>query len=636
MNSTPLESALLKLNEAQLSAVNWEQGSLLVLAGPGSGKTQVLTCRIARLINSSQAQNFRILALTFTTKAADEMRQRVASLIPGLEERANIGTFHSFCAQVLRQHGVHVGIKPDFAIYSADEDRREILTDALKGEPDTPGSADCSKYLALIDRLKARLVLPENAEVALSKFEDRTRIVTAYRRYEEALSRLNALDFNSLILQVHRLMTMFPAIALRYHKTYPYWLIDEFQDTNIAQYTLLRVFAGGTFRNMFAVADDDQIIYEWNGASYRQIQSFVSDFRSQLLQLPTNYRCPPSIVAAANHLVVYNAHRTSSKQPLVSGKIEPKLPAGEQIQLRVYEGDDEEAAKVADEILNRGKNIWGQTAVIARTRALVERMHKELAERHVPSFVAQRRDDFLSPEFRWLVSILRQSIRPLDARNFQGLSEAFNRLAGTEIAADQVLADAQATGHHYLKVWIEAAKSSELGASHKACVDLVEQLLNTPLNTKQIVEALLAEFKKSLASDVENNDLLEDLAAWGGLTREIAGQIGRNAPLEQFLQELQMRSKEPAPKAGTVTLMTIHGAKGREFDFVYVIGLAEDILPSYQSKQKGDQSPEMEEERRNCFVAITRAKECLVLSRAKRYRGWQKEPSRFLVEMQMV
>ncbi len=610
---------------------------MLVLAGPGSGKTQVLTCRIARLLHASQAQNFRVLALTFTTKAADEMRGRVAALIPGLEERASIGTFHSFCAQVLRQHGVHVGIRPDFAIYSADDDRREVLKDAMEGvDADSSAHADSSKYLAIIDRLKSRLILPEHAAQALSRFEEKANIVLAYSRYEKELSRLNALDFNSLILQVHRLVTMFPAIALRYQRTYPYWLIDEFQDTNIAQYTLVRRLAGEAFRNIFAVADDDKIIYEWNGASYRQIQSFIFDFKSQLLQLPTNYRCPPSIVEAANRLVIYNAHRTSSKQPLVSGKVEAKFPAGQQIQVRVFDTDDEEAAKVSDEILTRGKPIWGQTAVIARTRALVERMHKELTERRVPSFVAQRRDDFLSAEFRWLVPVLRQTTRPLDARNLHALVEGFNRLAGTELAADQILADAQVTGHHYLKVWIEAARSCSLGASHITCVELVAQLLNTPQNTKKIVESLLAEFRKGLGESADNYDLAEDIAAWNGLTREIAGQIGRNAPLEQFLQELQMRSKEPAPKGDTVTLMTIHGAKGREFDLVYVIGLAEDILPSYQSKQKGDQSPEMEEERRNCFVAITRAKECLIVSRARRYRGWQKEPSRFLVEMQLA
>jgi DNA helicase-2/ATP-dependent DNA helicase PcrA len=157
-----------------------------------------------------------------------------------------------------------------------------------------------------------------------------------------------------------------------------------------------------------------------------------------------------------------------------------------------------------------------------------------------------------------------------------------------------------------------------------------------PSAVKSAVEAILGEFAKETAGREGDADLAEDMAAWRELSRDIAGHIGRGAPLDQFLQELQLRSKEPSPKPDTVTLMTIHGAKGREFDFVYVIGLAEDVMPSFQSRQKGDRSPEMEEERRNCFVAITRTEECLVLSRAKSYRGWRKEPSRFLVEMELL
>jgi len=159
---------------------------------------------------------------------------------------------------------------------------------------------------------------------------------------------------------------------------------------------------------------------------------------------------------------------------------------------------------------------------------------------------------------------------------------------------------------------------------------------NDSSHIKKMAEGVLAQFAAQLDGSGSNPDLEEDMAAWREISRDIAGHLGKNVPLEQFLQELQMRSKEATPKADTVTLMTIHGAKGREFDFVYVIGLAEDTMPSFQSKKKGDESPEMEEERRNCFVAITRTKECLVLSRARSYRGWTKEPSRFLIEMNLV
>lgn len=637
MMASSLEAALAKLTVIQRQAVDWEDGALLVLAGPGSGKTQVLTCRIARLLDSSRDKNFRVLALTFTNKAADEMKGRVAEFVPGLETRANIGTFHSFCAQVLRQHGVHIGISPDFTIYTTDDDRKAVLEDALRGASaeGTAVGGDDARYLALIDRMKARLIGPDSAIKVLTRYEDRDRIVLVYELYEKELRRLNALDFNSLILEAHRLASTFPALAARYRTSYPYWLIDEFQDTNTAQYTVVRAFTGSQFRNVCAVADDDQILYQWNGASFRQIQSYLRDFEAAVIQLPTNYRCPPAIVDAANRLVAYNAQRATAKQPLVAAKIDMRFPSSEHIQIREFMTGEEEAARIAQEIATRGKAEWGQITVLARMRALLDGMHKELRQHQVPAVIAQRRDDFLSAEFRWLVAVLRQIVRPLDRRNVVAVIESFNRMVGITVAVDQVTTDAETTGQTYLATWIEAARQ-EAAPAQARVLDMVGTLLSEASGVWEAIEKILKEFAQQLPGPDAETDLAEDLSAWHELSRDIAGRLGRKAPLEQFLQELQLRSKEPTPKRGTVTLMTIHGAKGREFDIVYVIGLAEDIMPSFQSKQKGDRSPEMEEERRNCFVAITRTKECLILSRAQRYRGWVKQPSRFLREMQLV
>lgn len=307
-----LQTALSKLTDIQRRAVDWTEGAILVLAGPGSGKTQVLTCRIAQLLAASPEKNFRILALTFTNKAADEMKTRVATFVPGLEERANIGTFHSFCGQVLRQHGVHLQIKPDFAIYSQDDDRKAVLEDALVEAAAHGGrySPEDVRLLPLIDRMKSRLIEPAGAVVALGQNPDRDHIAAVYQLYEDGLRNLNALDFNSLILEVYRLATTFPAIAARYSRSHPFWMLDEFQDTNSAQYRLIRALAGNNFRNIFAVADDDQIIYQWNGASFRHIQAFRADYQAELIQLPTNYRCPPIIVEAANRLVAYKDRKS--------------------------------------------------------------------------------------------------------------------------------------------------------------------------------------------------------------------------------------------------------------------------------------------------------------------------------------
>ncbi|WP_136660602.1 ATP-dependent helicase [Nitratireductor sp. XY-223] len=638
MTDNLLDATRIKLTEIQKRAVDWNEGAMLVLAGPGSGKTQVLTCRIARLLDASREKSFRVLALTFTNKAADEMKERVAGFVPGLEERANIGTFHSFCGQILRQHGVHLNIKPDFAIYSQLDDRKVVLEDALKraaGEGQ-PLSVDDVRYLKIIDQLKSLLIGPEEAESKLSRFDDKARIAMTYKAYENDLHQLNVLDFNSLIFEAHRLITKFPAIAARYRRSHPYWLLDEFQDTNDAQYRLIHALAGDEFQNVFAVADDDQIIYQWNGASFRQIQRLRSDFGVELIQLPTNYRCPPSIVEAANKLVSYNAHRTEAKKPLQAGKTKLKFPESEHIQLLVYGSQEEEAEGVALMISRRDRTEWGQTAVLARNRSLLEKIHQALQEKGVQAVIAQRRDDFLSPEFRWLVACLVQTVRPLDNRNITVLIEAFNRIAGIEVSVDQVIADAEATGHGYFGTWLNAAKQIISDDKHSKLLEMAGRLADEPFAAKKMLRDLITEFRATLDGDEPDRDLSQDLKAWTEIGRDIAMHVGGQAPLDQFLQELQLRSKEPTPQPGTVTLMTVHAAKGREFDTVHLIGMAEDILPSYQSRQKGDSSPEMEEERRNCFVAITRAKECLIISRSQEYRGWSKQPSRFLIEMELA
>jgi DNA helicase II / ATP-dependent DNA helicase PcrA len=486
------------------------------------------------------------------------------------------------------------------------------------------------RYLGLIDLMKTMLIAPKDAvsQSPLARTADLQAITRVYEAYEGELRRLNVLDFNSLIFEAYRLFSSFPAIAARYRRSYPYWLLDEFQDTNDAQYRLIRAMANQDFKNIFAVADDDQIIYQWNGASFRQIQRFRTDFGPQLIQLPTNYRCPPAIVAAANRLVVYNVQRTEAKKPLIAGKTDLKLPVHEHIQLRTFDSDEIEAEDIAKEIAARGKSQWGQTTVLGRTRSLLERMQKAFQAVQVPAVIAQRRNDFLSAEVRWLVACLVQTVRPLDRRNMTVLIDAFNRFAEIQVAVDQVLSDAEASGAAYLKVWAETAKREIGGASPRLkLIDAVNRL--EPASAKKIADEILAEFGRDAGGELAP-DLAEDLAAWREISSDIGKHFGRNMTLDEFLQQLQLRSKDPSPQPNTVTLMTVHGAKGREFDFVYLIGLAEDILPSFQSRQKGDGSPEMEEERRNCFVAITRAKESLILSRANTYRGWKNTLHGFL------
>ena len=634
MTNNPLASSLAELTGIQRQAVDWDDGALLVLAGPGSGKTRVLTCRIARLLDSSPDRRFRILALTFTNKAANEMATRVAALVPGLEGRANIGTFHAFCAQVLRQHGVHLGIKPDFAIYSRTEDRQAVLEDALNRDHGQDWRHENHRLLPLIDHLKTRLVEPELAERHIeamngSAAEDTGRVAHAYRLYEEELRRINALDFNSLILDAYRLFA-YPAMARQYQRAYRYWLIDEFQDTNGAQYALLQRMAGQEFRKVFAVADDDQTIFEWNGANVRRIGSLVSDFQCEVVQLPTNFRCPPRIVEAANRLVVYNARRVASKQAAMSasspGNSSPSEE--EQIQCREFDTDEGEVAGIAEEVARLDGAARGRTAVLARNRFLLEAMRDALTAKDIPAAVAMRRDDFLSPQMRWLVACLKQIDRPLDLRNMAVLVDAFNGFAPSALDWNELVSRSEADGLTCLKVWTDAVRETEMPRPVAGMVDTIADLSAGKLKLTAAIERIL----KHLDGNDSDDDLKDDLSAWRRIEREIRDVQGL-ATLDRFLQELQLRSKEPAPVPGTVSLTTIHGAKGLEFETVYLIGLAEEILPSWHSLKKGNGSAALEEERRGCFVAVTRAEKRLILSRARHYRGWPKKPSRFLEEM---
>lgn len=626
-----LTAAMDRLSPTQRRAAEFDEGACLVLAGPGVGKTTVLTTRIARILDSSRNLNFRILALTFTTKAGDEMRSRVEALVPGLIDRTVIGTFHSFCGQVLRQHGSHLGVKPDFGVYDQDSDREELLRGALreaakKGEPVSP---DDVRWLKTIDQLRSNLVSPEKSAARFTNAATGEKAARVYAIYEAALRDLNIMDFNGMILDACRLAYKVPAVAARIRQSYPYWLIDEFQDTSPAQYKFVRFLAGDGFRNVFAVADDDQIIYQWAGASYRQIAMFRQHFAPELIQLVENRRCPPEIVRAANNLVIHNSDRTPGKDPLVA--VRPDQ--GPCISQRIFETDKDEASGVAEELAAASEETWGKTAVLGRTRALLEPVLEALRAKGVKAFIVTRRDRFISPQFVWLQSALDQSLRPVDRQVFTGMVNAANRIAGTELDPALLAVEAEAAGNTFLEYWALAAKASgNMIASRLA--EMALRIIQSRAAWRGVVTEALAWLPETAGtSNGVVSDATEDKAAWETAARAIRTEKGGEPDLSELLQGLALRPKEPPTDPGAVGLSTIHSVKGLEFDHVWLVGMAETVLPSWQSLQTNAAPPALEEERRNCFVAITRTRQTLVLSRAGQYRGYEKKPSRFLAEM---
>jgi len=627
-------TAIDQLSPTQRLAADWDDGACLVLAGPGVGKTTVLTTRIARILDASRNRNFRILALTFTIKAGDEMRRRVEELVPGMTDRAVIGTFHSFCAQMLRQHGSHLGIKPDFGVYDQDSDREELLRDALraaanKGDDVSP---DDVRWLKTIDQLRSNLVGASKTATHFRDQETGKQVACVYSIYEAALRERNIMDFNGMILDTCRLAHQVPGVAARIRQSYPYWLIDEFQDTSPAQYRLLRFLAGDEFRNVFAVADDDQIIYQWAGASYRQIVAFRGHFAPELIQLVENRRCPPAVVRAANSLIAHNSDRTPGKSALI-----PLRPDdGPCVHQREFATDEEEASAIATEIAAAPPDSWGETAVLGRTRAILQPVLQALLARSVKAFLVTRRDRFISPQFVWLQACLDQSLRPADRQVFTTMVNAANRMSNIEIDAALIAAEAEASGSSYLEYWALAAAAVD-SPTASSLSELSLRLLQSRAAWRAVLaEALIWLPETAGTASGVVTDAADDKAAWDKTARDVRAEKGDQLDLAELLQGLALRPKEPPPAPGAVHLLTIHSAKGLEFDHVWLVGMAETVLPSWQSLQPNAGRPEMEEERRNCFVAITRTRKTLYLSYAKKYRGWDKEPSRFLAEMALV
>lgn len=627
------------LNDIQRQAAEWEQGPMLLLAGPGSGKTRVLTCRIARLLEANTGQNFRVLGLTFTNKAANEMKERLEKYVPEQQERVFLGTFHSFCADVLRQHGTHLGIRPDFSIFSLENDLLELLKEALEDEPALRedvgnGRPQPKDILGMIHRLKANLIFPDQAQRALRNPELGERVAAAYVAYEEALRRHGALDFDSLIFRTYQLFRDFPVFAQRIQSVYPYVCIDEFQDTNLCQYRLIQEMISPEQKNIFAVADDDQIIYQWNGASHERIKQFDSDFAPQVLQLPVNYRCPAEVVDLANRLIRHNFLRTTNKIPAVAHS---RYQTNQVVRIRGGYRDEEEEAQAITGDVQEELTTGDSVAVLARNRRLLDTVQKALADRGIPNALLQRKDEFRSTPLVWLHSLYRLAMNSKSEQYLEAVCGSFKELTGIEIIPADIILEAEGQSLGFLILWLQAARQADADNNSRQILDQVGQCLVTGRDFQRLSREAMSWFEKLDTTKTDGGErfalFAEERVVWEALLQEIVSLLGNEISLEAFLQELQMRSKEPMPSPGTVILMTIHGAKGKEFDHVNVAGVVEDELPSFQSKRLGDNSPEMEEERRNCFVAITRARRTLTISFAKQYRGWPKAPSRFLYEM---
>lgn len=628
------------LNASQLEAVQWQDGPLMVLAGPGSGKTRVLTCRIARLIGDSPDARFRVLGITFTNKAATEMRQRIDATVRTGRERAILTTFHAFGAEILRQHGSHVGVRPDFGILAEQADREAVLTEAIQaivreGADFQPKS---TQLLPIVTRLLEECVTPADVPTVLARHPNAETIAAIYGGYRTQLVAANQLDFPALLALAVELLESKPAVAKQLRRVYPYVCVDEFQDTNSAQFRLLVQLVPETAPNLFVVADDDQVIYQWNGASPTRLHDLCEHFAMPILQLPENYRCPPDVIRLANSLIAFNDDRSAQKQPLVAHKA-----CGDTDAVHCHHAGDfaAELDWIGDRLLALPPAERRECVILARRKKLLDDAVTALTNRSIGAYVAIRKNEFQSAPYRYLHATLRLANAPQDREQLRKLSRAFFDLEGIKVEVEDVIARAAIDQGGYLRAWldvvegrdgIEASTATQLAQTRRALADRLDYWAFVDSSHNWFTG--LANKASGAADESAFLDFEDEKEIWDSLRKDIAGHYQlAELSLHNFLQELDLRAKEKPAPPDAVRCLTIAAAKGMEFKHVFVIGMVEDELPSYHARKKGDSSAEMREERRNCFVAITRAEETLTLTLADRYFGYAKVPSRFLAEM---
>lgn len=616
------------LNENQRTAVDWADGPLLVLAGPGSGKTTVLALRVAKLIEADDRAS--VLALTFTDGAAAEMREQVDRLLGQRADRVRVRTIHGFATNLLRQHGNHVGLRPDFILLTKDEDRIAVLEEAIAKLPDGTDlpPADRKNLLHLVDRLFAESY--DGGPHAPSLPNTPSWIPIFYQGYCESLLAANRMDFGSLVHFARRLLAERPGVARVLRISWPYVCVDEFQDTTRAQYELLRLVASAPRRNLSVAADDDRMIHPWNGAGPERLDTLRRDYQPTTIRLPECYRCPPSIVTLANRLIAHNTLRTAGKESISAHSI--GTVQCDVVRYQILKSPEKESEFVSQDLIDR-KLRPADCVVLARTIKLIEGAAVSLRKAGFDIHVPQRIGEFESPAVCTILHALRLANARHDRTILRRLCLAWNALSGAILESENVAAGAALVGGDFLRSWADAAVRTATTKRTAKALDTIRSDLVDALAFPAVVDAFLDSGWKEWSGDSDAAVTSEEIETWRTLHDEIMREHGAGIKLHDYLPQLGLTSKERNPGKDAVRCMTVHRAKGPEFKHVYLIGLAQEVLPSFQALRRGPHSSALEDERRNCFLAITRASETLTLTRSLEYHGHPKGPSQFLTEM---
>ncbi len=624
---------LAALNPTQRQAVEATEGPVLVLAGAGTGKTRVLTTRMAHILCLGRARPWQIMAVTFTNKAAREMRERVARLLGCPVEGWWVGTFHALGARLLRSHAEVVGLRPNFSILDADDQLR-LVKQILEARGIDQKRLPPRAALAVIQRWKDRGLTPDRVSEAEGAGDLEGRGLGLYEDYQRRLATLNAADFGDLLMHCLTLFRSDPAVLQLYQSQFRYLLVDEYQDTNVAQYLWLRALAQG-HRNICCVGDDDQSIYSWRGAEVGNILRFETDFPgARVIRLEDNYRSTPHILAAASGLIAHNRSRLGKT-------LRTQLGEGEKVMVRAaWDGEDEARFVCAEiEALSAKGYPRKEMAVLVRAGFQTREFEERLVLLGIPYRVIGGPRFYERQEIRDAVAYLRVVVQPDDDLAFERIVNTPKRgLGAAALRSIHLLARAESSP--LTRAAARLVETDELKpAARRALSRLIEDLerwrsLLAVMPHAEIAQHVLDE---SAYTEMWQRDRSPDAPGRLENLKELVAAIAEFESLGAFLEHVSLvMDNEEAVTDDRVTLMTLHSAKGLEFDVVFLPGWEEGLFPHQRALDEGGVAA-LEEERRLAYVGLTRARRRAVITHAANrltYGYWQSAmPSRFLGEL---
>ncbi|MEN2053651.1 DNA helicase PcrA [Staphylococcus epidermidis] len=633
-------NALVKnMNSEQSEAVRTTEGPLLIMAGAGSGKTRVLTHRIAYLLDEKDVSPYNILAITFTNKAAKEMKARVEHLVGEEAQVIWMSTFHSMCVRILRRDADRIGIERNFTIIDP-TDQKSVIKDVLKSENIDSKRFEPRMFIGAISNLKNELKTPEDAQKEANDFHSQM-VATVYKGYQRQLSRNEALDFDDLIMTTINLFERVPETLEYYQNKFQYIHVDEYQDTNKAQYTLVKLLAN-KFKNLCVVGDSDQSIYGWRGADIQNILSFEEDYpEAKTIFLEQNYRSTKNILNAANEVIKHNSERKPKGLWTANS-------GGDKIQYYEAMTERDEAEYVVKEIMKhqRSGKKYSEMAILYRTNAQSRVLEETFMKSNIPYTMVGGQKFYDRKEIKDLLSYLRVIANSNDDISLQRIINVPKRGIGPS-SVEKIQTYAL---QNNISMFDALAEVDFIGLSKKVtqeCISFYEMIQNLIkeqefLEISEIVDEVLQKsgYRDMLDREqsIESRSRLENLDEFMSVPKDYE----ENTPLEEqslinFLTDLSLVADiDEADTQNGVTLMTMHSAKGLEFPIVFIMGMEESLFPHIRAI-KSEYDHEMEEERRICYVAITRAEELLYITNATTRmlfgRSQSNMPSRFLKEI---